>query len=335
MMQRESKRLSIFLSRESLEDILRNVGVKVVAETEHDLLGYCPFHHNVDSPAFNISKTQPYPWKCWNGACGQKGNIFSLLHKKGYSPNEIKKMLISGEVEPNDLVEYLHELLDEKEEAENVWSGYDYHRFEDDDKKAGYPAKKYAYSRGISEEAYEHFHMGYSAKKDMLIIPAFHSNGEMAGVIGRSINGKQYRYSAGLQRGSLVWNLNKASSVPTDEIILTEGSLDAVYVWQAGHKSVGAILGSAISPVQWKEIRKFYSAITCFFDNDEPGKKLTDAIIDTTRGLMVSVVQYPDRMIQMDDGSERPVKDPGEMTAEEITEAIQNRRSSLEMLLQK
>lgn len=323
MMQKESrKRLNIFLSRDSLEDILRNVGVKIVAETEHDLLGYCPFHHNVDSPAFNISKTQPYPWKCWNGACGQKGNIFSLLYKKGYSPNEIKKMLISGEVEPNDLVDYLRELLEETEEPENVWSGYDYSRFEDDDKKAGYPAKQYALSRGITEEAYEYFSMGYSAKKDMLIIPAFYSNGDMAGVIGRSLRGKQYRYSAGLQRGSLIWNLDKAVSVPTDEIILTEGSLDAVYVWQAGFKSVGAILGSAISPVQWKEIRKYYAGMTCFFDNDAPGINLTNSIISSTKGLLINIVEYPDER-----------KDPGDLTAEEIQQAVQKRKSNLELLL--
>lgn len=323
-MQKDSrKRLNIFLSRDSLEDILRNVGVKIIAETEHDLLGYCPFHHNVDSPAFNISKTQPYPWRCWNGACDQKGNIFTLLHKKGYSPNEIKKMLISGEVEPNDLVDYLRELLAEAEEEASPWKGYDYSRFKVDDEAAGYPAKKYAISRGITEEAYEHFHMGYSAKKDMLIIPAFHANGDMAGVIGRSIQGKQYRYSAGLQRGSLVWNLNKATQTLSDEIILTEGSLDAVYVWQAGHKNVGAILGSAVSPVQWKEIRKHFGSITCFFDNDEPGKKLTDSIIDTTRGLMVSVVQYPSG-----------VKDPGDLTPEQIRTMMEYRRTNLDLLFQ-
>lgn len=332
-MTSKGSRVRFHLTREKLEEILRNVGVKVVAETEHDLLCYCPFHHNVDSPAFNISKRQPYPWKCWNGSCAQKGNIFTLLYKKGYSPAEVKKILVQGEVEPNEFLEFLEQILKEEEEQVNPWKGYDYTRFAEDDKNSGYPARDYVLDRGITEEAYEHFHMGYSAKKDMLIIPAFHDNGEMAGVIGRSIKGKQYRYSNGLQRGTIIWNLNNAPEYQTDEIILTEGSLDAIYVWQAGHRNVGAVLGSAVSPQQWKVIRKHCGAITCFFDNDDAGKALQQTIINNTRDLMVSAVEYPDRLITLDDGTERPIKDPGELTLEEIQHMVFSRKTALQFLL--
>lgn len=319
----KGSKVRFHLTREKLEEILRNVGVKVVAETEHDLLCYCPFHHNVDSPAFNISKKQPYPWKCWNGACGQKGNIFSLLYKKGYSPAEVKKILVQGEVEPSEYLEFLQQILAEPEEVVNVWKNEDPNRFADEDRQHGDVARRYAISRGVTEEAFEHFKMGYSAKKDMLIVPAFYDNGEMAGVIGRSIKGKQYRYSAGLQRGALIWNANNAAHAQSDEIILTEGSLDAVYVWQAGYHNVGAVLGSAISPVQWKVIRKHFGAVTCFFDNDDAGISLKQTIISNTRDLIVSAVEY----------LAEDAKDPGDLTQEQIQQMILNRKLGIQFLL--
>lgn len=319
-------RQRIFLSRDQLENILKSVGVKVVSETEHDLLCYCCFHHNVDSPAFNIGKKSPYLWKCWNGKCNKRGNIFSLLTQKGYSPNEAQKMLFSGISSPDDFEELMQDLLSEPEEEENVWDGFDASKFRLEDINQGYRAKDYVLSRGITEESYDRFVMGYSHKKDMLIIPVSSVDDYLIGVIGRSIEGKQYRYSSGLQRGKTIFNIYNAIRAVKDrqvkEIILTEGSLDSIYIDQAGFQNVGAVLGSAISPDQWRLLRKHFTDIICFFDNDDAGIALTDSVIKNAHGMGVSVVGYPDDR-----------KDPGELSPEEIREMIEGRVSSIEILL--
>ena len=141
----------IYLSREQLENVLSSVGVKVVSETEHDLLCYCPFHHNVDSPAFNIGKKAPYLWKCWNGKCDKRGNIYSLLTQKGYSQNEARRMLFSGITSPDDFEELMADLLADDEKVENIWEHFDIEKFGFEDIDADFRALNYLTGRGVSE----------------------------------------------------------------------------------------------------------------------------------------------------------------------------------------
>jgi 5S rRNA maturation endonuclease (ribonuclease M5) len=313
----------IYLSRDQLENVLAQAGVKIVTETSQDLLCYCPFHHNVDSPAFNISKRSPFLWKCWNGKCAKSGNIFSLLTQKGYTPNEARRTIFSGVTTLDDFEELMQDLLSEPEEEENAWSGFNYMKFIEEDREHDHRARDYAYGRGITESAFNFFRMGYSYSKDMLVIPVWDDKGEMLGVIGRSIEGKQYRYSSGLQRGRTIFNIDHALS-HGPEIILTEGSLDSIYIWQAGFNCVGAVLGSAISPEQWGLLQKHFTDIVCFFDNDDAGIALTHSVIKNAQGMGVTVVEYPD---------DRGVKDPGDLSSEEIRQMIDNRVDAITILL--
>src|SRR5688572_22790178 len=249
----------IFLSRDQLENILSQVGVRIVTETAKDLICYCPFHHNVDTPALNFEKTSPYRWRCQNAKCGKTGNIFSLITKKGYTVNEARHMLFSNITSLDDFEKLMQELLSNDDEEENVWEGFDPFKFVNEDIAHGERAKQYALSRGITEFSYKFFLMGYSSAKDMLVIPVHGADGAMLGVIGRSIEGKQYRYSAGLQRGKTIFNIRNADAFASmddhSEIILTEGALDSIYISQAGFNNVGTVLGSAISEDQWKLLK--------------------------------------------------------------------------------
>lgn len=317
-----SKRFKIYLSREKLEDILRSVGVKIVSETQKDFLCYCCFHHNTDTPAFNIEKREPYRWKCNNGKCNQKGNIYSLLIKKGYSQNEAKKLLVKGQAEISDLEALIKELIKDEQEHVNKWTLVDPSRFILEDQEAGYPALNYMVGRGISKESYEYFKIGYSTKRKMVVVPVYGENNDFIGVIGRTIEGKAYKYSAGLSRSTTIWNLQNVIQLPSDSIILTEGYMDSIYIHQAGYWNVGAILGSAISPQQWFLLRKYFSEIILFFDNDDPGRALRDSIINSVRDLSIGVVEYP--------GDQ---KDPEVLSEQQIRYMIENRKSSIEYLL--
>jgi DNA primase len=169
----------------------------------------------------------------------------------------------------------------------------------------------------------------------MAVIPVFDEYDNLVGTIGREIASKRYQYSTGLGRGQLIWNLNNAKEHET--IILTEGALDAVYIWQTGQENVGAVLGSAISPRQWDQLRKYFYEIICFFDNDDAGWALAEDVILKAEGMFTWYVEYPDRMITYtdDDGEEkqRPIKDPGELTPDEITHMLKHKKSSLALLL--
>lgn len=330
----------LYLTREKLEDILSLTGIRIVSETANDFIGYCPFHSNHDSPAWNMYKRPPYMWKCHNAKCGQKGNIYSLLTKKGYTRKEARKLLLRGSVEVDDLTEFIRQLMHEDKEECNKWLEIDPEKFAEEDKEHGDIARNYAENRGIDDPAFDYFKMGYSHAKHMLVIPTFGETGELIGVIGRSIEGKSYRYSAGLERGATIWNLNNVINIKprVSSIVLTEGSLDAVYLWQAGIKNVGAVLGSAISDNQWRLLKAHFYEIICFFDNDDAGIKLTNSLMDTVKGMGVRAVRYPDRMVKYIDKEgqeqERPVKDPGELTKTEIRQAILNSKDQIAHILE-
>jgi 5S rRNA maturation endonuclease (ribonuclease M5) len=333
---RSPRSKNYYLPYQQLEDLLKSVGVTVAGSTGSDLIAYCPFHNNRDTPAFNISLSAPHLWRCHNGKCAKQGNIVSLLTGKGYSRSEAEQMLLHGSVEIDDLLAVVEELFAEESNGPNEWGDVDPQRFRDSDEANGWPARDYMLNRGISQEAIDFFGIGYSKKKNMAVVPVYNEYSELVGIIGREIESKRYQYSTGLSRGQLVWNINNAREY--DSIILCEGSLDAVYVWQAGWKNVGAVLGSAISPNQWALLRKYFSEIICFFDNDDAGNALRDTVIDSVSDLSVSFVQYPDNVVTYTDrdGNEqgRPVKDPGELTVEEISSMLENRKSSLELLLE-
>src|SRR5690606_31560957 len=190
---------------------------------------------------------------------------------KGYSKSEARRMVALNTVQISDLEAVLRDLLKPKKTdiALQDWRGVDPSVFVEQDEKSGFPAKQYMISRGIAEDAVEQFGIGYVKKKDMAVIPVFDERERLVGTIGREIKSKRYQYSTGLGRGQLIWNINNAKEY--DSIILTEGALDAIYVWQSGHPNVGAVLGSAISPNQWKQLRKNFYSIVCFFDNDDAG----------------------------------------------------------------
>lgn len=321
-----------FLPRVKLEDLLHRMGVTIAGDTGTDLICYCPFHSNRDSPAFNISLTGPHLWKCHNGKCNAKGNVISLITLKGYTRKEAERMVFKGTAEISDLVAHVDAILFPKsEKVSDKWQGVDVQTFIDADAQAGFPALNYLKGRGVNEEAYKAFKLGYSRSKGMLVIPVVDDRDRLCGVIGREIESKRYQYSTGLARRDLIWNIQNAKQY--DSIILTEGALDAVYLWQAGYKNVGAVLGSAISPNQWNQLRKYFSSVTCFFDNDEAGEHLTESICESVTDLSVFTVKYPERMVEYVDANgekkERPVKDAGELTAEEIQSMLENKKSSL------
>jgi 5S rRNA maturation endonuclease (ribonuclease M5) len=206
----------------------------------------------------------------------------------------------------------IEDMLAEKEiQPFNEWENIDVNWFHLNDARNGFPARSYFMSRGLSQKAYQYFKVGYANK--MMVIPVFDLAGKLIGVIGRSINEKRYKYSKGLQKGNIIWNLHNV--VNSDHIVLTEGALDAIAIWDAGVRHVGAILGGHISEAQFQLLRRF-AYVVAFFDNDEAGRAATLQLMDRMP-LQTYLVEYPDG-----------VKDPGEMTKEQIINAYLNRQDS-------
>ena len=125
--------------------------------------GFCPFHHNVNTPAFVVfPDTQT--WRCFS-ECDEGGDIFSFMMKKeGWEFFEALKQLANrAGVQLKPLTP---EALEEKEEHERLRGLLEetvtYYRHNLLQTDAGKSGVSYLQKRGLSEVTIETFGLGYA-----------------------------------------------------------------------------------------------------------------------------------------------------------------------------
>ena len=126
----------------------------------------------------------------------------------------------------------------------------------------------------------------------------------------------KYMYYKGFPRKTSLFASWLVAKTKTDHVVVTEGSLDAVSVWQAGYPSV-AQFGSSISREQILLLRRLgIHRVTLFYDNDKAGRQATLDAVSMLRDFLVYTVAY-------DDGDP---KDPGGMKAGMVRKKVDNAR---------
>lgn len=81
-----------------------------------------------------------------------------------------------------------------------------------------------------------------------------------------------------------------------DYVILVEGYMDAIGVWQAGTKNVAAVCGTALTPQQVQLIKRYTNNVMVAFDADSAGQKANLRGIELLwqAGMNVKVVVIPE-----------------------------------------
>ena len=105
-------------------------------------------------------------------------------------------------------------------------------------------------------------------------------------------------------KGRHLFGLNVAKRNPMDRIIIVEGYMDAISLWQRGITNVVASLGTALTEGQGRLLRRYANKIIIGYDSDGAGQAAT------MRGLeILQNLGYDVRILQLDDPN---VKDPDE-----------------------
>ena len=86
-------------------------------------------------------------------------------------------------------------------------------------------------------------------------------------------------------KGRNLFSLNFAKKSETGRIILVEGYMDVISVYQAGVTNITATLGTAITPEQVKLLLRYCSEILLCYDSDEAGEKATIRAIEVINAL--------------------------------------------------
>jgi DNA primase len=92
---------------------------------------------------------------------------------------------------------------------------------------------------------------------------------------GKYINSPQTEV---YDKSRVLFALDKAKMAvkEKDEIILVEGQMDAISVFEAGFKNVSAVSGTALTTYQLNLIKRYTKNITLAFDSDSAGENATD-----------------------------------------------------------
>jgi DNA primase len=284
------------------------------SETATEYVCYCPFHTNTDSPAFYVNKLTAL-WYCHNPACGQKGNWLTLQQRLGTGSIHIAREEISEEA--------LGNLLNAEEETapEETWDEALERvsiNYESDESER----VSYLVDRGFSLPILRHFEIGFSERQQRVVIPIRDEGFRLVGFIGRAIDEERkpkYLYSDGLKKAHTLFNIAHAKSYK--EVIITEGSLDAIKVHQAGFPNVVSSLGANVSISQIETLEKYFQSIIILSDNDQPGDAMQCGIINRLPRMDLWVTENPEG-----------IKDPGEMNEQQIRDTIMNKQNYFDYL---
>lgn len=255
-------------SASQVEAVLAHCGVEVVSETGTHFLCYCPFHGNTDSPALAVDKVKGL-FTCFNPSCLVSGTILNMLHRlmgynqfqcfrtvlkyKNSSTTSFEDRFKEAAQQVPEFTEFSQEVLD---------------KMYDDFK--GSPGEEYMLGRGFTKETLEHFRVGYSAKKNMVIVPMHDPNGQPVGLIGRIASAieKRFKNSKNLPKSKTAWNFHRAKRTG-DTVIVCEASYDAMRIHQAGYPNVIALLGGHVTEYHLQQINKHFSTIIIMTDFDK------------------------------------------------------------------
>jgi DNA primase len=312
-----------------VEDFLDVLEVRnVAAATEDEFVFSCPLptHGGEDNRPSCYMNKNTTAFFCHG--CHAKGNAVHFASKMlevtyleatrmlreryssaGLDPNsrsmteEVTKILNHEEEPRTDNIALPDDLL---EEFAVDWEAA-YEAYEDDN---GHPATDYMFDRGFEWLTLHEWGFGYDARSDRIVFPVRDSYGTLIGFKGRSYDGRQPKYlilgdTVGkparygfpcYQKSLVVFGLDEYVTYAElleygepAEMIVCEGELNVVKLWQFGYRNAVAINGSYVSDFQLAMIKTWAETAILFFDSlkrdddnnlvaDEAGQSATSTI---------------------------------------------------------
>ncbi len=138
--------------------------------------------------------------------------------------------------------------------------------------------------------------------RNRIMIPLHDIHGNVIAFGGRVIGEGEPKYLNSSEtklfnKSFYLFNLHRARKEirKTRQVILTEGYLDVITLWQAGYYNVVATLGTSLTIEHAKILRRNAEQVLICYDGDQAGQKAAFRAIDIlqSEGLAVKVLQIP------------------------------------------
>jgi hypothetical protein len=308
--------------------------LSVVNRSGDEYMVRCVVHDDANaSMQFNVESGL---WLCFG--CGAAGNIRSLERELGIRATEDAADL-------GDVYAKLDALKNPDAPILPVKDEMYLRRYQ-------IPTRYWTDERGFEPRTIAAFDLGYDPVGDFMgpyvTIPIRNVNGGLLGVIKRYLAKDaelRYRYPKGFKRSENLfgsWMVEKDPTAHT--VVLTEGAIDAMKVWQAGFPAM-AIYGSSLSKTQVRLLNRLgVQKVVLLFDNDKAGWKATRSCLGVKehkvgrivngRKMRVTEEQYEpltdlsrSMLVTMGRYWAGGPSDPGGMDSRQIRRALRNQRT--------
>ena len=241
----------------------------------------CPFH-NDSRPSMRVNlRTESYICFAYPEECG-KGHLKNLVAKY-YDITPIKAVMLAPPLQFTEDSEILPENFGmskggrkEKKEALLLPEV----ELEEHNKKI-FP--RFIMDRGFTKKNLRWWECGTQESTNGLFIPSRDEYGRIVGSIVRRPDGynPKYMYSKHYPRNKSVFGLWKIMEMSegTPFVIITEGSLDSMWLWQFGYPSVSLLGGTLSIPQKMLLTKMPTQEIVLCFDNDKVGKNVSNSVL--------------------------------------------------------
>lgn len=136
--------------------------------------------------------------------------------------------------------------------------------------------------------------------RNRLMFPILDIQGRVIGFGGRVLSKGEPKYLNSpetllFNKSRNLYGLNFAKNTRKREIILVEGYMDMISLYQAGFKNVAASLGTAFNQEHAKVLKKYADSVILLYDSDDAGTTAAQRAIPilTQNGFHVKVLQVP------------------------------------------
>lgn len=313
------------MKADDLKYLARQLGLRKLRQQSKNLVCSCPFapwnHKGNDRrPSFGIKiaeGSESY-YNCFG--CGERGDLLQLCGElgelRGEDYSELEEWILANE----DIG--LDEAIDRSEKtpqdrrqdridqfAAQAYPESEYIRYLVD----GPP--QYAYDRGLTPEAVAEWQIGDDPERGRMTLPVRRMKDKaLVGIKGRTYVGDTDKYLPYLPWNQSSYLYGEHMVRPREEerrVVVVEGELDAIKVWMAGFTGL-ALMGSNVSDAQRTTILRLDRPVVLMPDNDKKGRAWANRLGD----FLNEELSVRDAAVPCDK------KDPGEMSVEEIREAV-------------
>lgn len=295
------------------------LGIKGIAQA-NEFRARCPLHDD-QNPSFSLN-IHTGLWICHRG-CGQ-GEFTALVEQiLNCSSQEAREWIESNgqrstvEHLTNTLADQLLVSVFDKTSIDTDYHSEGWRTYFDSLANEHMPV--WFMNRGFTWDTIQHWNLRYDIVRDAVVIPVYWKE-ELLGIISRNAkfsDRPKYENSYGLPKASILFGeISKSSSL----IIICEGVLDAIWLWQCNFNAA-ALLGSSISRRQIEILREYrFGEVVLALDNDQAGSIGTEETIGklTKAGWLlpqINILRFPNNR-----------KDPQDCSKEELTELFNNKK---------